>query len=182
MLAGYRNEFRYMTISGWNADRLRELGLESVLVPPGIDLENFRPLPDVQRRDDMLLALGRTNPLKNLPLTTLDLWSCNQVNDLTPLQALPLTTLNLQLCGQVRDLTRQVKYGVVPPDVVAVDATGYVTALRDGQATITASGPDGLTANIAVTVTEVACDLPVNFANDVVPIFTRFGCNRARSA
>ena len=69
VLAGYRNEFRYMTISGWNADRLRELGLESTLVPPGIDLDNFRPLEDVERRDDMLLALGRTNPLKNLPLT-----------------------------------------------------------------------------------------------------------------
>jgi glycosyltransferase involved in cell wall biosynthesis len=40
-----------------------------VLIPPGIDLETFRPLPDVPRRPDMLLALGRTNPLKNLPLT-----------------------------------------------------------------------------------------------------------------
>ena len=69
VLAGYRNEFRYMTISGWNADRLRELGLESTLVPPGIDLDTFRPLDSVERRDDMLLALGRTNPLKNLPLT-----------------------------------------------------------------------------------------------------------------
>jgi GT2 family glycosyltransferase/glycosyltransferase involved in cell wall biosynthesis len=74
VLAGYRQEFRYMTISGWNADRLRELGLESTLVPPGIDLESFRPLDDVQRRADMLLALGRTNPLKNLPLT-IDAWN-----------------------------------------------------------------------------------------------------------
>ena len=69
VLAGYRHEFRYMTISGWNADRLRELGLATTVVPPGIDLETFRPLPAVRRREDMLLALGRTNPLKNLPLT-----------------------------------------------------------------------------------------------------------------
>jgi len=69
VLAGYRQEFRYMTISGWNADRLRELGLESSLVPPGIDLRTFRPLPGSERREDMLLALGRTNPLKNLALT-----------------------------------------------------------------------------------------------------------------
>lgn len=73
VLAGYRQEFRYMTISGWNADRLRELGLQSTLVAPGIDLETFRPLAGVDRRDDMLLALGRTNPLKNLPLT-IDAW------------------------------------------------------------------------------------------------------------
>ncbi|HWF51715.1 MAG TPA: glycosyltransferase [Solirubrobacteraceae bacterium] len=69
VLASYRHEFRYMTISSWNRDRLRELGLESVLIPPGIDLDNFTPLPDVARRTDMVLALGRTNPLKNLPLT-----------------------------------------------------------------------------------------------------------------
>ena len=73
VLNSYRHEFRYMTISGWNRDRLRELGLDAVLVPPGIDLETFRPLPEVTRRDDMLLALGRTNPLKNLPLT-IDAW------------------------------------------------------------------------------------------------------------
>ena len=73
VLASYREEFHYMTISGWNRDRLRELRLDAELVAPGIDLETFRPLPGVQRRDDMLLALGRTNPLKNLPLT-IDAW------------------------------------------------------------------------------------------------------------
>ena len=69
VLASYRHEFRYMTISSWNRDRLRELGLDAVLIPPGIDLENFRVLPDFRRRNDMLLALGRSSPLKNLPLT-----------------------------------------------------------------------------------------------------------------
>jgi GT2 family glycosyltransferase len=69
VLASYRHEFRYMTISEWNRDRLRELGLDAVLIPPGIDLENFRPVPGVARRTDMVLALGRANPLKNLPLT-----------------------------------------------------------------------------------------------------------------
>jgi GT2 family glycosyltransferase len=73
VMASYRQEFRYMTISGWNRERLAEVGLSAELVPPGIDLETFRPLPDVQRREDMLLALGRTNPLKNLPLT-IDAW------------------------------------------------------------------------------------------------------------
>ena len=44
VLASYRHEFRYMTISAWNRDRLRELGLDAELIPPGIDLANFRPL------------------------------------------------------------------------------------------------------------------------------------------
>ncbi len=69
VLASYRHEFRYMTISSWNRERLRELGLDAVLIAPGIDLENFRPRPDIDRRSDMILALGRSNPLKNLPLT-----------------------------------------------------------------------------------------------------------------
>jgi GT2 family glycosyltransferase/glycosyltransferase involved in cell wall biosynthesis len=73
VLDSYRHEFRYMTISSWNRERLRELGLDAELIPPGIDLESFRPLPDVERRRDMVLALGRTNPLKNLPLT-IDAW------------------------------------------------------------------------------------------------------------
>jgi glycosyltransferase involved in cell wall biosynthesis len=73
VLSWYRNEFNYMTISSWNRDRLRELGLDAVLIPPGIDLANFKPLDSAQRRNDMILALGRSNPLKNLQLT-IDAW------------------------------------------------------------------------------------------------------------
>ncbi|HEV3319581.1 MAG TPA: glycosyltransferase [Solirubrobacteraceae bacterium] len=73
VLDSYRPEFRYMTISAWNRERLRELGLDAELIPPGIDLDTFRARPDIARRTDMVLALGRSNPLKNLPLT-LDAW------------------------------------------------------------------------------------------------------------
>jgi glycosyltransferase involved in cell wall biosynthesis len=69
VIDSYRPEFRYMTISAWNRDRLCELGLDAELIPPGIDLDTFRPLPGVEREQGMVLALGRTNPLKNLPLT-----------------------------------------------------------------------------------------------------------------
>jgi GT2 family glycosyltransferase len=73
VLASYREEFSYMTISEWNRGRLRELGRDAALIPPGIDLETFRPLAQAERRHDVVLALGRSNPLKNLPLT-LDAW------------------------------------------------------------------------------------------------------------
>jgi GT2 family glycosyltransferase/glycosyltransferase involved in cell wall biosynthesis len=69
VIDSYRPEFSYMTISGWNRERLQELGLDAELIPPGIDLECFRERLEVERRNDMVLALGRTNPLKNLPLT-----------------------------------------------------------------------------------------------------------------
>lgn len=73
VLDSYRPEFRYMTISAWNRARLRELGLDAELIAPGIDLDTFRPRSEIARREDMVLALGRSNPLKNLPLT-LDAW------------------------------------------------------------------------------------------------------------
>jgi glycosyltransferase involved in cell wall biosynthesis len=69
VLDSYRPEFRYMTISQWNRERLREMGLDAELIPPGIDLQTFRPRSEIARREDMVLALGRANPLKNLPLT-----------------------------------------------------------------------------------------------------------------
>ena len=65
----YRHEFRYMTISEHNRAGLRDYGVPAELVAPGVDLETFRERPDVTRRDDVVLVLGRANPLKNLPLT-----------------------------------------------------------------------------------------------------------------
>jgi glycosyltransferase involved in cell wall biosynthesis len=69
VLASYKPEFSYVTISGWNAERLRELGCEATLIAPGIDLATFRPRPEISRRADVVLALGRSHPLKNLGLT-----------------------------------------------------------------------------------------------------------------
>jgi glycosyltransferase involved in cell wall biosynthesis len=69
VIDSYSPEFRFMTISSWNRDRLRELGLDAELIPPGIDLETFRPIEGTERRRDMVLAIGRSHPLKNLPLT-----------------------------------------------------------------------------------------------------------------
>ncbi len=73
VLDTYRPEFRYLTTSGWNREHLAELGLHAELVSPGVDLTTFRPLGEPVRRDDMVLALGRSDPLKNLPLT-LEAW------------------------------------------------------------------------------------------------------------
>jgi GT2 family glycosyltransferase len=106
VIDSYRPEFRYMTISGWNRERLRELGLDAELIPPGIDLENFRVRPEVSRREDMVLALGRTNPLKNLPLT-LDAW-----------RALPQPRAELCLFGIEPELASDpgMRYVVSPTD------------------------------------------------------------------
>jgi len=69
VLDSYRPEFRYLTTSEWNREHLRVLGLASEVVSPGIDEVIFHPSTGVERRADMVLALGRSNPLKNFPLT-----------------------------------------------------------------------------------------------------------------
>jgi hypothetical protein len=79
--------------------------------------------------------------------------------------------------GARRDFTRQVSYSVAPAGVVAVDKSGLVTPVRDGSATITARSKDGLTASLSVTVEDFKVSRPVNFPNQIVPIFTKLGCN-----
>jgi glycosyltransferase involved in cell wall biosynthesis len=69
VMASYRHEYRYLTTSQWVGDQLRELGVTPLQVPPGIDSSRWHPLDGVEREDDVLLAVGRTNPLKNFPLT-----------------------------------------------------------------------------------------------------------------
>jgi GT2 family glycosyltransferase len=68
VLDSYRHEFRYLTTSTWNEEQLRALHLQSAVVSPGLDGDRFFPL-ERERRDHAVLALGRTNPLKNFPLT-----------------------------------------------------------------------------------------------------------------
>jgi GT2 family glycosyltransferase len=69
VLASYRHEFRYMAGSQWIAGRLGEIGIEATVVTPGIDPLVWHPLPGVEREADVLLSVGRTNPLKNFALT-----------------------------------------------------------------------------------------------------------------
>src|SRR5262245_43632605 len=78
--------------------------------------------------------------------------------------------------GKARDLTRAVKYEVKPAGVARVDATGLVAPLKEGKATVRATA-GALSAEAALTVTRLEKDVPVNFASEVVPIFTKFGCN-----
>jgi glycosyltransferase involved in cell wall biosynthesis len=108
VLDSYRPEFRYMTISAWNRERLRELDLDAELIAPGIDLDTFGPRADVARREDMVLALGRSNPLKNFPLT-LEAW-----------RALPEPRPELRLFG-------------IEPELATDPGMRYVTSPGDAQ-------------------------------------------------
>jgi len=79
--------------------------------------------------------------------------------------------------GALRDYTREVSYQTSPGGVIQVSKTGRVTPLAEGTTTITAKSLAGVTATLAVTVEQFK-DVPiVNFPNQIVPIFTKAGCN-----
>lgn len=79
--------------------------------------------------------------------------------------------------GQTRDLSHTVKYALTPPGIVDVDASGYVTPVKEGEATIAVDAGGGISAATKVVVTHIEQDKPVNFPNQITPIFTKFACN-----
>ncbi|MFZ0040365.1 MAG: glycosyltransferase [Solirubrobacteraceae bacterium] len=107
VLNSYRPEFHFLTTSSWNRDHLRELGLDAEVISPGIDTDTFHPALQPHRRDDMVLALGRSNPLKNLPLT-LAAW-----------RRLPEPRPELCLFGNEPELARDpgIRYVTSPSDL-----------------------------------------------------------------
>jgi hypothetical protein len=78
--------------------------------------------------------------------------------------------------GALRDFTHKATYSAAPAGIVSIDAHGLVTAVADGTAVVTAAA-DGATSTLAVKVEGSAKNLPINFANQIVPIFTKQGCN-----
>jgi len=78
--------------------------------------------------------------------------------------------------GALRDFTSQAAYRAEPAGIVNVDAQGVVTPIADGAVKITAD-VEGVTASISVHVQNAGRVEPINFANQIVPIFTKAGCN-----
>jgi GT2 family glycosyltransferase len=68
VLTSYRPEFTFLTTSGWVHSQLMHWAPEATIVAPGIDTAQFRDLGR-ERHANAVLALGRSNPLKDFPLT-----------------------------------------------------------------------------------------------------------------
>jgi hypothetical protein len=78
--------------------------------------------------------------------------------------------------GRLQDLTGDVKYETADKKVARVTSTGRVLPLANGKTEITATFGDKV---VKVPITTASCDvnLPINFPNQIVPIFTKLGCN-----
>jgi hypothetical protein len=78
--------------------------------------------------------------------------------------------------GRLQDLTGDVQYEIADPKVVRVTSAGRVLPLGNGTTKITARyGQHAV--SVDVTTRDMDVNLPINFTNHIVPIFTKLGCN-----
>jgi hypothetical protein len=87
-----------------------------------------------------------------------------------------LQVTGLYKSGQERDLTRAVKFTTAPAGIVAIDAAGLATPLKEGETTLTVK-QGALTATLPIAVGHLVDDVPVHFGKQIVPLFTKYGCN-----
>jgi hypothetical protein len=80
------------------------------------------------------------------------------------------------MAGRLQDLSGDVKYEVADAKIVRVTPAGRVIPLANGTTTITATYGDK-TIKVPVKTESCDVDLPINFPNQIVPIFTKLGCN-----
>lgn len=75
------------------------------------------------------------------------------------------------------DLSRVVQYEVRPASVAMVDANYQIVPMQNGTATLTARTAEGLVDTLGIQVVDWDENPVVSFSNQVVPIFTKLGCN-----
>ena len=78
--------------------------------------------------------------------------------------------------GRITDQTRDAVLTAKPSGLVRI-TDGLTEPLANGKGVITATIQAGGTATIPFEVKAVTAERPVNFANSVVPLFTKHGCN-----
>ncbi|MCA9034381.1 MAG: DUF1553 domain-containing protein [Planctomycetaceae bacterium] len=78
--------------------------------------------------------------------------------------------------GRQEDVTRKARISVSADNILKIDDTGLAVPVADGDVTVTAT-LNGKSAEVRVVITGFAHPLPINFRNQVVPVFTKLSCN-----
>ncbi|MDF1810857.1 MAG: DUF1553 domain-containing protein [Verrucomicrobiales bacterium] len=113
------------------------------------------------------LATAQENPAKKLSCNVEDV----ALNDSRSGQQLIVTDLS----GKIpKDVTRDIDFSIEPEGIVSINENGYLLPLGNGTATITIPGSD---VTVVARISGQGSSGTVNFTNDVVPLFTKYGCN-----
>jgi hypothetical protein len=78
--------------------------------------------------------------------------------------------------GRQQDLSGDIKYRAADAKIVRVTEAGRVVPLVNGKTEIVAAYGNK-TIKVPIEVSAFDVNLPINFANQIVPIFTKLGCN-----
>lgn len=78
-----------------------------------------------------------------------------------------------------RDVTDAAAFEVETAGIVSIDEKGYLTPLKNGKTRVLASlsGTSGLPAATEIEVSGFDTPAPIHFSQDVVSVFTKYGCN-----
>lgn len=76
------------------------------------------------------------------------------------------------------DVSRHAGFQLKPKGIAEIDSTGRITPVADGATQLQITGADGdVLTSLAINVTNAGTSRPVNFVDEIVPIFTKLGCN-----
>ena len=78
--------------------------------------------------------------------------------------------------GRLQDLSEDVHFEPADPKIVRVTSAGRVLPVGNGTTAIRATFANRA-ITVPVRVSALGENLPINFTNQIVPIFTKLGCN-----
>ena len=87
-----------------------------------------------------------------------------------------LLVTELTTIGQTTDVTRKARYEIEPPAIATIDARGCLHTLSDGQGELIVRHA-AMVAHIPLRVENVAHPEALSFAEDIVPLLSKAGCN-----
>jgi Protein of unknown function (DUF1549)/Protein of unknown function (DUF1553) len=121
------------------------------------------------------LCAGRSSSLRSQEKVHVDVFPARiELGGMTEGRQLLVTATDSE--RRARDLTRKATFASADPKIVAVSAQGFVRPLARGETTIAIEAA-GLTQHVRVTVKDGSAERPLHFANDIVPLLSRHGCN-----
>jgi hypothetical protein len=78
--------------------------------------------------------------------------------------------------GKTQDLSGDAKYEIANEKIARITSAGRIIPISNGSTEITIRYGDK-TAKLTLKTESCDVDLPINFGNQIVPIFTKLGCN-----
>ena len=100
-------------------------------------------------------------------------WSKNEAVKLVG----PHASHQLVVTAASGDVTHDVEFTIEPEGIIKIDSTGFVRPQSNGTASVTATLEGAASKPLAVSVERFGEEIPISFANDIVPFLTRFECN-----